>query len=62
MNASISPSITASTLPISRFVRWSLMRCSGWNVYVRIWLPKAISFLVPVSSAMSSFCFFSAIS
>ena len=32
MNSSRSPSITASTLPISTPVRWSLMRCSGWNV------------------------------
>ena len=32
MNSSRSPSMTASTLPISTPVRWSLMRCSGWNV------------------------------
>ena len=35
---------------------------TGWKVYVRIWLPKAISFLLPVSCDSSSFCFFSAIS
>src|SRR4030095_4308425 len=37
MKSSMSPSITASTLPISTPVRWSLIRCSGWNVEVRIW-------------------------
>src|SRR5437773_1328670 len=32
MNSSMAPSMTASTLPISTPVRWSLMRCSGWKV------------------------------
>jgi len=32
MNSSRSPSMTASTLPTSTPVRWSLMRCSGWKV------------------------------
>ena len=39
--------MTASTLPISSPVRWSLMIWYGWNVYVRIWLPNAISFFSP---------------
>src|SRR5262249_24374841 len=61
MNGSMSPSITASTLPISTFVRWSLISWYGANTYERIWLPNAISFLSPVSCSSSVFRFWSAI-